>query len=117
MIYRPRNIPTIRAVKFCDENRKELFDLGVVKIHKGPQGVCSLDVPGVCNVCGKSIEEHGKYKGMYLVCPGYYIIYEGRSLVNIMEPEKFESMYRPMVEPCDVAAEIDDGKEEEREDT
>lgn len=92
MLYRPKRIQYISAFKFKGYNGKEDdFFLEQLNISKIPQGFV-----GSCQ-CGRPLKEHGFYNNQ-IVCPGVYVLYEGRQITGMMSPDNFEDIYEPLFE-------------------
>lgn len=108
MIYVPKKPQLIHAFKFTTVN-EESIKHNIKNVPSNIQGNCQ---------CGYPIYMHGYYNNR-LVCPNMYIMYEGNTVVNVMSPENFESIYRPLsnnddiIEVCPMEVNEEDGKNEE----
>lgn len=91
MLYRPKRIQYISAFKFKSYEDNNQFFLELLGIDKAPQGFY-----GRCQ-CGRPISEHGFYKNQ-LICPGIYIMYEGKQITSVMSADNFEDIYEPLFE-------------------
>ena len=105
MLYKPRKIPVINAVKFDKNNiGSDLYrSLKIEDASKYPlQGTCQ---------CGRPLYEHGIIRGLgpsgfTFICPDSYIIYEGTSVTSTMSAGNFEAIYKPYIDSSDVVSEI-----------
>lgn len=98
MIYKPRKIPYVTAIKF-DEYVEGDQTLEMLGIESPPP------LKGFCE-CGRHVSKHGFYQNR-LFCPGVYILYEGRTITSVMSIENFESIYVPLFDEEDVIGEVD----------
>lgn len=94
MLYRPKRIQYISAFKFKNYKDNDQGFLEMLNIDRVPQGFF-----GRCQ-CGKSMSEHGAYNNQ-LICPGTYVIYEGRQITGVMSASNFEDIYAPLFEEED----------------
>lgn len=105
MLYKARRVPTIRAFKF-DGNKIGSEEYNTFKIESASR----YSVQGFCS-CGKPMKEHGLIKGIgtsgyTFICPGSYIIYEQETISSIMNGPSFEEIYKPVIDPEDIVAEV-----------
>ena len=94
MLYRPRRVQYISAFKFKGYKEDDSNFLEMLSIDKVPYGFV-----GSCQ-CGRPLDEHGLYNNQF-VCPGVYVLYEGRQITGMMSPDNFESIYEPLFEEND----------------
>lgn len=105
MLYKARKVPVINAFKFeSDKIGSEEYNLFKIEsaLRYSVQGICS---------CGRPMKEHGLIKGMGIsgytfICPGSYVIYEKESISSIMSGPSFEEIYKPVIDPEDIVADI-----------
>lgn len=92
MIYKERKFNLIRAFQFgVDDNELEV--LPATDLVDPPQ------LNTHCTQCGQLIRNHGFLKNdrsYEMVCPGDFIIYENRKVINIVSNDAFKKAYVKM---------------------
>lgn len=114
MLYRPRKVPLVHAFLF-DKKDLGTWEYKNLKIEDG----ALYNVGGYCS-CGRPLRDHGVIRtgglnGVSFICPGTYVMYEGRTITNQMSKETFESIYRPYIDESLVVGEVELDRTEEGE--